>query len=394
MKIRAGRCGRFFFAVAAALAAVFAGVSGPLFALCGPFTDVTDAVFCPFVLEIFYLGITTGTTATTYDPTGTVNRLQMAAFLSRTVDSALKRGGRRASLNQFAKGEPYAGLGLTTVGANPQFVKSDGVDVWVANTDSATVSRVRGSDGRLLETWTGAGSVLGVRPAMGKVVLTGMGTPGKLFRIDPSQPAGAVTTVATNLNDPGDIAFDGARFWVPTNASVSIVTPSASLPWTVTTVTAGFSQPAGAIVYDGTNMWVADDGAGTLLKLSSAGAVLQTVTVGQYTVSLLFDGSNIWAARLNDTSRALHVVRASTGAILKTITFPFFLPSGLAFDGERILMTSYGTDNVVLFKAADASTLGAFLLTSPGGPTGPLEACSDGANFWITLNTTGQLARF
>jgi hypothetical protein len=47
------------------------------------------------------LGITTGTTPTTYDPTGTVNRLQMAAFLSRTVDGVSKRGGRWAALNQF-----------------------------------------------------------------------------------------------------------------------------------------------------------------------------------------------------------------------------------------------------------------------------------------------------
>jgi len=48
---------------------------------------LTDPGFCPFVLEIFYLGITTGTTPTTYDPSSTVTRLQMAAFLSRTVSN-------------------------------------------------------------------------------------------------------------------------------------------------------------------------------------------------------------------------------------------------------------------------------------------------------------------
>ncbi|HKA35605.1 MAG TPA: S-layer homology domain-containing protein [Thermoanaerobaculia bacterium] len=66
------------------------GVSSALLGACGPFTDVAADVFCPFVLEIFYLGITTGTTATTYDPSSNVSRLQMAAFLSRTVDGVLR----------------------------------------------------------------------------------------------------------------------------------------------------------------------------------------------------------------------------------------------------------------------------------------------------------------
>src|SRR6266545_7697911 len=82
-------------------AALFTGAGSMLLGVCGPFTDFTDAGFCPFVLEIFYLGITTGTTPTTYDPASPVNRLQMAAFLSRTVDRALQRGSRRASLDQF-----------------------------------------------------------------------------------------------------------------------------------------------------------------------------------------------------------------------------------------------------------------------------------------------------
>ena len=93
---------RRLFLLPLVLAAVIVGGAGSvLLGVCGPFTDVTDATFCPFVLEIFTLGITTGTTPTTYDPGGNVSRLQMAAFLSRTVDGVLKRGSRRAALNQF-----------------------------------------------------------------------------------------------------------------------------------------------------------------------------------------------------------------------------------------------------------------------------------------------------
>src|SRR5499426_4493200 len=98
MRLSRGRAG--VICVIAAVAAVLTGAASVASGACGPFTDFTDAGFCPFVLEIFYLGITTGTTPTTYDPSANVSRLQMAAFLSRTVDGALRRGSRRAALDQ------------------------------------------------------------------------------------------------------------------------------------------------------------------------------------------------------------------------------------------------------------------------------------------------------
>src|SRR5499433_2827717 len=150
-----------------AATALFGGGVGAILGACGPFTDVAADAFCPFVLEIFYLGITTGTTATTYDPTANVSRLQMAAFLSRTVDGVLKRGSRRAALDQFWTSQNDTVLAITTVGSTPLFVASDGADVWVSNFSTNSVSRVRASDGKLLETWTGASGAHVVLVAMG-----------------------------------------------------------------------------------------------------------------------------------------------------------------------------------------------------------------------------------
>src|SRR6476469_5692261 len=101
------------------LVALLGGAGSALLGVCGPFTDVAADAFCPFVLEIFTLGITTGTTATTYDPTSNVSRLQMAAFLSRTVDGVLKRGSRRTALDQFWTTQNATVLGLTTVSSFP-----------------------------------------------------------------------------------------------------------------------------------------------------------------------------------------------------------------------------------------------------------------------------------
>jgi hypothetical protein len=370
------------------IAALLGGGASVLLGVCGPFTDVTT--FCPQVLEIFYLGITTGTTPTTYSPDDPVTRLQMAIFLSRTVDSVLSRSNRRAALNQFWTPQNATVLGLTTVasmGSIPELLKSDGADIWVAKV-AGTVSRVRGSDGKLLQTWTGAPSAFGVLVAMGRILVTGFTNPGQLYRIDPSQAAGAVTTVASNLGDnPVGITFDGARVWTANvGSSVSIVTPG---PWTVTTVTTGFFRPVGAL-YDGANVWVTDNGAGTLLKLDSAGAILQTVTVGTNPEFPVFDGTNIWVP--NGGSNSVSVVRASSGAVLQTLTGNgLSSPNAAAFDGARVLITNQNGNSVSLWKAADLTPLGFF---STGSSTQPIGACSDGINFWIALSGTDELARF
>jgi hypothetical protein len=369
---------------------LFGGAVSGILGLCGPFTDVSDASFCPFVLEIFTLGITTGTTPTTYDPTASVSRLQMAAFLSRTVDGVSKRGGPRATLNQFWTTEANASLALTTVGSGPAHVVSDGEDLWVANNNGNSVSRVHGSDGKLLETWTGATAAFGVLVAMGRVFATANSSNGMLFRIDPSQAAGAVTTVTSNLgNFPTGIAFDGSRIWTASQSgSVSIVTPGATLPWTVTTVTTGVSNPFGAL-YDGANVWVTDLTGASLLKLDSGGTILQTVPVGDSPQFPVFDGANIWVP--NGNSNSVSVVRASNGAVLTTLTGNgLSVPGVAAFDGQRVLVTNEIGNRVSLWKSADLTPLGSF----GTGSTSPFGACSDGVYFWITLGAVGQLVRF
>ncbi|HKF42442.1 MAG TPA: S-layer homology domain-containing protein [Thermoanaerobaculia bacterium] len=368
--------------------------AGSLLGLCGPFTDVAADVFCPFVLEIFYLGITTGTTATTYDPTANVSRLQMAAFLSRTVDGLLRRGSRRAALDQYWNSKNASVLGLTTVGSSPGLPASDGQDIWVPGFTGQT-TRVRASDGKLLETWNGANQGYGALVAMGKVFISGQTVPGFVYRIDPSQPAGTVTTVASFLGDnPQGITFDGSRIWtanfgVINTGSVSIITPAASFPWSVTTVTTGFTECAGAI-FDGSNVWVTDSGPQALRKLDANGAILQTVTLEPAPKFPAFDGANIWVPALNNGR--VWVVRASTGVVLATLSGNgLFEPYQAAFDGQRILVTNGTDDTVCVWKAADLTPLGVF---ETGAASGPFGACSDGINFWITLSGPDKLARF
>src|SRR4030095_16374070 len=67
---------------------------------CGPFTDVTPA-FCPYILELYYLGITAGTSATTFSPDDPLTRGQGAVFIAKGLNQSLARSSRRAALGQW-----------------------------------------------------------------------------------------------------------------------------------------------------------------------------------------------------------------------------------------------------------------------------------------------------
>jgi hypothetical protein len=382
------RCRSVIAIPALILLSLAAGASQVALGICGPFTDVAADAFCPAVLEIFSLGITSGTTATTYDPSGNVTRLQMAAFLSRTVDRALQRGSRRAAIGQFWTTQGPANLGITTLSTSPNSVQSDGTDLWVAGTLS--VQHVAGGTGKVLDSWTGATNAYGTTVAMGRVFVTDL-TNSNLYRIDPTQPAGALSSVATLDFGPFTLAFDGSRLWSGNDGSVSIITPTASLPWTVTNVTTGFSAPS-SVIYDGANIWTADIGDFLLLKLDSNGTILQTVTVGPDPLNPVFDGTNLWVP--NNMGNSVSVVRASTGAVLATLTGNGLdLPRAAAFDGQRVLVINTDGPNASasLWKAADLTAMGSFNLGTGGVPW---SVCSDGVSFWITLHGPGLLARF
>jgi hypothetical protein len=360
-----------------------------------PFNDVEGRPFFCQIAAAYFSGLTNGTTATTYSPTQTVNREQMAAFISRTMDQSLKRGSKRVATEQWFTPQTAANLTLTTVGTNPAQVKFDGADLWVAS-NSGQVTRVRASDGSVLGTWSGATTAVGLVCALGKVFIIGATTPGKLYMIDPTQAPGTVTTLASNLGDsPFGIAFDGTRLWTANiSGSVSLVSLN---PTTVTTVSTGFSQPIGAL-YDGSNIWVTDFGDETIKKLNSNGTILQTITLDTDPDVPVFDGINIWVPNQNSNSISVVRVKDPSGNalgsafVLATLTLNGLAnPTTASFDGERILVTNNTGNSVSLWKAADLTPLGNF---PTGAGTSPTGACSDGLNFWITLGNTGKLARF
>jgi S-layer family protein len=374
--------------------ALFAVVAGGAVARvqgqCGPFTDVSP-VFCPYVLEMYYLGITAGTSPTTYSPDNPLTRGQAAVFVSKGLNQAMARSSRRAALGQWWTPQNGQVLGLTPVGGTPVSVQSDGQDLWVLNLFNA-VSRVRASDGRVLETWSdtlGVQAQTGIVVAMGRVFTTGF---GYLYMIDPSQPAGPATVVAdTNRGVSTSLTFDGGRFWITDSTGfISIVTPGASTPWAVQTFDVGPSGPAQAI-FDGSTVWAVDRPGVALLKMNADGSIADHIPVGGTPGGPVFDGSNIWVPVVSSPD-SVAVIRASDGVLLQTLTGNgLFSPLAAAFDGRRVLVTNVDGHSVSLWNAADLAPLGSVSTLPSGEPRG---ACSDGINFWVAMGANGQLARF
>jgi hypothetical protein len=86
--------------LAAPAAALAGAATGIVQDQCGPFTDASPAI-CPYVLEMYVLGITAGTSPTTYSPDATVTRGQAAVLVSKGVNQAIARSSLRAALGQW-----------------------------------------------------------------------------------------------------------------------------------------------------------------------------------------------------------------------------------------------------------------------------------------------------
>ena len=364
-----------------------------------PFSDVMSSPFFCNIAEAYFTGLTNGTTSTTYSPSQDVTREQMSAFVTRTLDQSVKRGSKRAALDQFWTNQGSQALGLTRIGDGPRLLASDGEDLWVANNSTGTVSRVRASDGKELGHWTGASFASAVLIANGKVYVTGAipSSAGRLYQIDPAQPPGAVTLLGSAVlgESPRSIAFDGQRIWTANFGSGAVGSGSVSLVTldTNTVVTTGGFGGCTGIVFDGSNIWVTDYLNHKLDRMNSQGFVSAMVSAEDSPAYPCFDGTNIWVPNLN--SNSVSVVRATGafyGAVLAILRGNGLAsPTQAAFDGERILITNGGTDSVSLWNASDMSPVGNF---SAGASSSPFGVCSDGLNFWITLSASGYLARF
>lgn len=188
---------------------------------------------------------------------------------------------------------------------------------------------------------------------------------------------------------PQGICFDGTNIWVTNNGSNNVTKLTAATGAVVGTYSVG-TAPVG-ICYDGTNIWVANSGSNNVTKLTaSTGAVVGTYTVGTSPQYLCYDGTNIWVT--NSGSNNVMRLTASTGAIAGTYATDSN-PAGICFDGTNIWIANcnYTTQSLSKFVAATGVLVGTY--SYKYNVNSPLGICFDGTNIWTANSGSFGVAK-
>ena len=113
------------------------------------------------------------------------------------------------------------------------------------------------------------------------------------------------TATITGLNGPAGVAFDGTNIWVTNQGSgtVSKINPSTNTVTATVTVGSFGSGPSG-VAFDGTNIWVTNRGSGTVSKINpTTNTVTATVAGLSGPYGVAYDGTNIWVTGVNTVSK-------------------------------------------------------------------------------------------
>ena len=237
----------------------------------------------------------------------------------------------------------YALPDISGAFTGPMGIAFDGANMWVANNLSSYVTKIRTSDGAIINTY-------GVQ------------------------------------GNPWGVAFDGYYIWVTNYVSNTVSKLRASDG--AASGTFGFpgSYPTG-ISCDGTNVWVVNSGG--LQKLSSSGSYLSTYSLGSGPMAVAFDGVCwVWVACYSNNT--VYRVEINKG----TVEGPFGTghlngPMNIVFDGANFWVSNTNSNNVTKLKASDGSVVGDY---SVGG-TFPRGMAYDGANIWVAVRDNNTVAR-
>ena len=213
-----------------------------------------------------------------------------------------------------------------------------------------------------------ATNAVGTGPPTGPVPLTGS-TAGAAAPIITTSPYGGV--------------FDGANVWVA-NETAGTVSRIDATTNAVATVTVG-SQPRN-LAFDGANVWVTNWASNTVSKIDVAtSSVVATVVVGANPLGITFDGSSIWVS--NNGANSISRINTSTNTVTSTVGVTND-PTGLTFAFGSLWMNRFNSGKV---DRIDPTT-GAITATINIGNSA-IGIASDGTSIWSAASGSGSVAK-
>ena len=219
-----------------------------------------------------------------------------------------------------------AAMGTFAVGGTPSWMTFDGANMWVNN--GSSLVKLRASDGQQLGTFNAG-------PSPQQMAFDGVDIwvvlfafpQGSLAKVRPRD--GAVLAIVPLTFPPEGIAFDGIDIWVTGNGTVDKIRPSdGSL---VATFSPGILLPVpGGLAFDGVNMWLADNTGKVVKVRASDNVVVGTFLLSNFNpVDILFDGRAIWV----DGIQGVEKLRISDGAVIEGVPLPLGVK---ACDGANV----------------------------------------------------------
>jgi len=182
---------------------------------------------------------------------------------------------------------------------------------------------------------------------------------------------------------PSAMAFDGNRLWV-----------SSSLQWTLSVLdpasgavdaTYQLSHVPTALLWADSFLWIANDFAGTVSKVSGDGQTQADVAVGKGPVGLTYDGTSLWVILKDDRS----LVRMDPGGPAVEDRLPLDgEPSAIAFDGTSIWVALSDPGQLVRIDPSDPADVQRLDLASA-----PVALSFDGTALWVAAPEAGEVFR-
>lgn len=234
------------------------------------------------------------------------------------------------------------------------------------------------------------GSIQGNALTLSTAVSTMEGTAGNLGYangtgsvVQFSSPAN-VTTDGTNLY-VADTNNNVIRKIVISTRAVTTLAGTAGLSGSADSNTppVTFNGPQG-ITTDGTYIYVADTGNGSIRKIDSSGNVTTITSSGTFLLpaAITYDGTaNLY---VTDTGRgAIRMVPTATGLEDPTFNASVASPQGITYTGSTLYVTSYATGVSNIYSVTTSGAGVPTVLTGTSGLNAPQGITTDGTNLYI-----------
>jgi len=291
-------------------------------------------------------------------------------------------------------GSTGATIGTYSVGSGPWGVAVDASgNVWVANNGGASVTKLNGSTGATIGTYSVGSGPYGVAvDASGNVWVANWGS-NSVTKLNGS--TGDTIGTYSVGSYPYGVAVDASgNVWVVNQGSRSVTKLNGSTGATIGTYSVG-TNPRGVAVDASGNVWVANCDEGSVTKLNGTGATIGTYSVGTNPRGVAVDASgNVWVA--NFDSDSVTKLNGSTGATIGTYSVGYS-PRGVAVDASGNVWVANSDDGYVTkLNGSTGATIGRYFVgnspTSLGDMTGfalqyfVLGYTLGGGDYTMTIN--------